>query len=83
MLEKKVSYDQQITEIGVIQVRRITRIFEDGKELSKSYHRHCVAPGDYTNNEDKRTKKIAGAIHTPEVISDYNSLVDENVNVSK
>jgi len=83
MLEKKVSYDQQITEIGVIQVRKITRIFEDGKELSKSYHRHCVSPGDYVNNEDERTKKIAGAIHTPEVISDYNSLVDENVNVSK
>ena len=83
MLEKKVSYDQQITEIGVIQVRKITRIFEDGKELSKSYHRHCVSPGDYVNNEDERTKKIAGAIHTPEVISEYNSLVDENVNVTK
>ena len=83
MLEKKVSYDQQITENGVIQVRRITRILEDGLEIGKTYHRHCVSPGDYVNNEDERTKKIAGAIHTPEVISEYNSLVDENVNVTK
>jgi len=78
MLEKKVSYDQQITESGVIQVRRITRIFEDGKELSKSYHRHCVSPGDDVKSEDTRTKNIAGVVHTPEVISDYNSLIEEN-----
>ena len=78
MLEKKVSYDQQITESGVIQVRRITRILEDGLEIGKTYHRHCVSPGDYVNNEDERTKKIAGVVHTTEVILAYNKMVDES-----
>jgi len=71
MLEKKISYDHNITEGGHIQVRQITRIIEDGKEISKTYHRHVVNPGDDIKNQDERTKKIAQAIHTPEVIAAY------------
>jgi len=71
MLEKKVSYDHQVLEDGQIQVRRITRIMEDGKELSKAYHRHCVSPGDYVNNEDTRTKLITGVLYTPAFIEDF------------
>ncbi len=71
MLEKKVTFDHQVLEDGQIQVRRITRIMEDGKELSKAYHRHCVAPGDYVNNEDTRTKLITGVLYTPAFIEDF------------
>ena len=46
MLKKKITFDQQITEDGIIQVRQITRVLEDGKELSKSYHRTTVNPKD-------------------------------------
>ena len=68
MLEKQISYDHSITEDGHIQVRQITRIMEDGKELSKAYHRHVVSPGDDTTNEDTRTATLAQVIHTPSVI---------------
>uniref|UniRef100_A0A6M3XK26 Uncharacterized protein n=1 Tax=viral metagenome TaxID=1070528 RepID=A0A6M3XK26_9ZZZZ len=77
MLEKRISFDQQITEDGQINVRQITRILEDGKELSKSYHRHVVMPLDNVENEDDRTKLIAGAIYTPELIKAYKKKMKE------
>ena len=67
MLEKIISYDHNITEDGQIQVRQITRIMEDGVEISKVYHRHVVKSGDDITNEDERTKKIVQVIHVKKV----------------
>lgn len=75
MLTKQVTFDQQITENGQIQVRQITRVLEDGKELSKSYHRHVVTPIDNVENEDERTKLIASAIYTPEFVTAYKAKI--------
>jgi len=75
MLEKIITFDQQITEDGIIHVRTITRVLEDGVELSKSYHRHVVTPLDNVENEDDRTKLIAGAIYTPEFITEYEAKI--------
>ena len=75
MLTKTVTYDQQITEDGIIHVREITRVFEDGEELSKSYHRHAVTPTDSVVNEADRTKKIANAIYTPTFIAEYEAKI--------
>ena len=77
MLKKQISHDHSITEFGHIQVRQITRIMEDGKELSKSYHRKVVSPGDDVREEDERTKLIAEAIYTPELIAAYESKMTE------
>lgn len=77
MLEKRISYDHSITELGHIQVRQITRIIEDGKEISKAYHRHVLSPGDNVEDQDERSKKIAQAIWTPEVIKKYKDMVKE------
>lgn len=79
MLEKKVSYDHSITERGVIQIRRITRVFEDDVLLGEKYHRHCISPGEDSKNEDDRTKKIVTAIHTPEIISEYEKSLEKIV----
>ncbi len=78
MLKKQLSYDHSITELGHIQVRQITRIIEDGKEISKTYHRHVVSPGDAVGNEDERTKAIAGVVHTPTVIATFATIVKKN-----
>ncbi|MFH1616904.1 MAG: hypothetical protein ABIG61_17700 [Planctomycetota bacterium] len=78
-LEKIITHDHSITELGHIQVRRITRIMEDGKELSKSYHRHVVSPGDDLTGEDERTVSLAKTIHTPEVIAAYKAVLEENI----
>ncbi len=39
-LEKQVVVDQiTVTETGTVLVREVTRILEDGVEISKQYHR--------------------------------------------
>jgi hypothetical protein len=71
-LEKQVVVDKiEVIEIGVVQVRTATRIVEDGKVLSTSYHRHTVAPGQDYSNEDARVQAICQATHTAEVIAAY------------
>ena len=71
MLTKRITYDHSITENGSIQVRRITRIMEDGQEISKAYHRNVVSPGDSSVGQDKITCKLIDAIHTPDVIANF------------
>ena len=57
----------EVQPMGQIQVRTDTIIERDGVELSKSYHRHVVAPDSDTSNEDQRVKDIANIVHTPAV----------------
>ena len=56
---------------GQIQVRKATRIFRDGEEISKSYHRHVVSPGDDLSKEDPRVAEIGAVVHTAEVIAAF------------
>lgn len=77
MLTKQIAYDHSITELRHIQVRQITRIMENGKELSKSYHRHVLSPGDDIKDQDERSQKIAKAIWTPEVVKAYKAMIKE------
>jgi len=71
-LEKTTSVDLiEALENGTVQVRTKTAIMEDGKQISGSFHRHVVAPGDDYSNEDARVKAICAAMHTPQVIAAY------------
>ena len=46
-LEKLVVVDRiEVLENGCVQVRTKTAIMEDGKQISGTFHRHVVAPGD-------------------------------------
>ena len=56
---------------GQIQVRTDTIIERDGVEISRSYHRHVVVPGQDVSGEDAGVQTIANAIHTPAVIAAY------------
>jgi hypothetical protein len=44
---------------------------EDGKQLSGTFHRHVVAPGDDYSAEDAKVQAICAAVHTTEVVSAY------------
>jgi len=79
MLEKQIVVDKiEVVEVGVVQVRTATRIVEDGKVISTSYHRHTIAPGQDYSNEDDRVKAICAATHTQEVITKYQELLEQN-----
>jgi archaellum component FlaF (FlaF/FlaG flagellin family) len=72
MLEKVISVDLiEVLENGSVQVRTKTAILEDGKQISGTFHRHVVAPGDDYSAEDARVKAICAATHTAEVVAAY------------
>jgi hypothetical protein len=71
-LEKIQIVDRiEAIENGCVQVRTATRIMEDGKQISATFHRHIVAPGDDYSAEDARVKAICAAIHTADVVAAY------------
>ena len=71
-LEKVISVDLiEVVENGTIQVRTKTAIMEDGKEISGTFHRHVVVPGDDYSAEDSRVQAICAVVHTSNVISTY------------
>ena len=72
MLEKIVVVDRiEVIENGCVQVRTKTAIMEDGNQISGTFHRHVVAPGDDYSGEDARVQVICAATHTPDVIAAY------------
>lgn len=72
MLNKEVVIDKiEALESGSVQVREVTRIIEDGAELSRSYHRWVLAPGQNIADQDPRVQAICNAVWTPEVVAAY------------
>jgi hypothetical protein len=54
-----------------VQVRTATIIERDGEEISRSFHRHVVNPGDDTSGESAEVQAICAAVHTAEIIAAY------------
>ncbi len=54
-----------------IQVQTKTIIKEDGVEISRSYHRHVVAPNDDSTNESSDVKAMVAQFHTDAVKKAY------------
>ena len=55
-----------------VQVRTATIIEEDGVELSRSFHRHTIRPGQDYSNESTEVRNICSAVHTTDIINSYN-----------
>lgn len=71
-LEKVVVVDRiEVIENGSVQVRTRTSIMEDGKQISSTFHRHVVVPGDDYSKEDVRVQAICATTHTADVIAAY------------
>ena len=68
----------EIVENGIMQVRQVTRIMEDGKQLSSSYHRWSFEPGSDVSEQPANVQAIAAAAWTPEVIAAYQTFVTVN-----
>jgi hypothetical protein len=71
-LEKVIVVDRiEVLENGSVQVRTRTSIMEDGKQISGTFHRHVVSPGDDYSKEDTRVQGVCAALHTAEVVAAY------------
>jgi len=79
-LTKEVGIDKiEVLENGCIQVRQITRVIEDGTELSSSYHRWALNPGDVLTGQDPKVVAIANATWTSDVVSAYQAALQAKV----
>ena len=54
-----------------IQVRTATVIKRDGDEISRSFHRHVVAPNDDVTGESTEVQAICAVVHTDAVKAAY------------
>ena len=71
-LEKTINIDQiTVTENGIVLFREATRIMEDGNEISKTYHRTSLTPGQDLTGQPANVVAIANAAWTSEVVAAY------------
>jgi len=85
-LTKETVVDKiEVLEMGQVQVRKATRVLEDGVALSSSFHRHVVEPSTKTGDtwadtdisgEDARVQAITTATWTSAVKTAYQEMVD-------
>jgi len=75
-LSKTIVVDRiEVLERGQVQVRRATVIAEDGTELSRSFHRVVLNPGDDTTGQADRVVDIASATWTTDVVAAWDAFV--------
>ena len=71
-LTKTTTVDQiTVTENGVILYREATRIMEDGVQLSQTYHRSSLTPGQDLTGVPANVVAICSAAWTADVVAAY------------
>ena len=71
-LTKEQKIDQiTVTENGIVLYREVTRILEDDKEISKTYHRSSLLPGQDLTDVPVNVAAICNLTWTEEVIAAF------------
>jgi hypothetical protein len=76
LTEKTIIDKIEVLENNSIQVRAANVIEKDGIEISRTFHRHVVNPGDDIGKQDPKVQAVANAIWTEEII--FNFLQSQN-----
>ena len=71
LTEKTIVDKIEVLENNSIQVRAANVIEKDGIEISRTFHRHVVNPGDDISEQDLKVQAICNAIWTEEIIATY------------
>ena len=70
-----------VGDYKMIQVRTATIIKKDGVEISRSFHRHVVAPDSDVSGESDDVKALATQFHTDAIKTAWaKHLADSNPN---
>jgi len=67
-----------VGDYKMIQVRTANVIKRDGVEISRSFHRHVVAPDSDTSGESDDVKAIAAQLHTDAIKTAYAKHIAES-----
>ena len=79
-LQKEIKIDRiEVIENGTVQVRQATIITEDGVQLSRTFQRWCVVPGEDYSTQEQQVQDICKVTHTPEVIAAYQAQLEVNI----
>jgi hypothetical protein len=71
-ITKSTTIDQiTVTENGIVLYREATRIMEDGNELSKTFHRNSLTPGQDLTGVPANVVAHCNVAWTAEVIAAY------------
>ena len=72
----KITAVDQITVIenGIVMYREATRIMEDGKELSKTYHRNSLTPGQDLTGVPANVVAHCNTAWTADVVAAYQAV---------
>ena len=76
--ETEVAKIEVVGEYKAVQVRTDTVIKEDGKEISRSPHRHVVYPDMDISGEHAEVQAIANAAWTDDVKAAWKTYKDSN-----
>jgi hypothetical protein len=68
-----------VTENGIVLYREATRIMEDGNELSKTYHRNSLTPGQDLTGIPSNVVAHCNVAWTPEIIAAYQAAQAESI----
>ena len=73
-----VSYDCFVDDNNIINSRKITRVFKEGKEISKLFHRRAISPksSKVRGDEDVVIKALRTLLHTPEEKAKYTAMIE-------
>jgi hypothetical protein len=79
-LTKQTVIDQiTALENGIVMYREATRILEDGVQLSQTYHRSTLHPGQDLTGVPDRVTAICNTVWTPEVIAAWQTPPPEGI----
>ena len=74
MLEKQESYSKiEVLESGHIQLRKTTKVLDDGQVISQSHHRSVVTPLDDITSLPQSVQDVCNAYWTEDIRSNFNS----------
>lgn len=60
-----------VGEFKHVQCRHARVIYDTGVEISRSFTRHVIAPGDDVSGEPAEVQAICAAVHTDEIKAAY------------
>jgi hypothetical protein len=79
MITKTTAVDQiTVTENGIVLYREATRIMEDGNQISQTYHRTSLVPGQDLTDQPANVVAICNVVWTPEVMAAYQAAQEAN-----
>ena len=76
--ETKVIDQITVTENGIVLYREATRILKDGVEVSKTFHRTSLTPGQDLTGQPDNVVAICNTAWTQEIIAAYQAQQQQN-----